>query len=270
MFNKEYFKYLEGVLKSYIPSGYSIKVIDELSFGQRNMQVETDFDIYCVIRFGSASRLRGATNNIIQPITFTVISESGSVETSRTMLQQVFQFLNTTESSLEVVEDGVSKYYDIIGNFFSPTILPNAFVLNSTQRHTLLMTGTINYSDNRFKPIVSIGNYVINDLISFSVGYNTSAKSPNYVNGNTEVLIEGGNNIYNLSFRLVANEELYNMLEIAHTSSGNKIKLLEYEYTSSYGNKEYSINTKIIGINVSYLKDNGDIVIEATFMRESI
>lgn len=267
MFNEKYLQYLSDLIISFTPQGYKSVVVEEMSFA--NAMMEDDFSLVFIVRFGPASKMRSRALNVNQPITITAISEGGSVKVINTILQQLFMYLN--EDEFETVVD--EKAVEVINSFSTPTPISAPMVVNGINRTLILMTGVATYRAERFTKKVWINGIVIDNLISDTTSYTSNFKTPNYIeNNDVSVLVEGENNIFNLTFPLIDNDMIVQLLSIANTSNsdyGIKDFELMFEYMSTVRSFEYITSTTLVSVDVSTDYTTGETIVNARFVRNT-
>lgn len=255
MFKKEYLKYLKTELEKLTPDGYSIKVVEEIGAGAN---INSKFNVFCYVKFGSATKQNNASDRINQPLIFNIFSEGQDFRVAEQIFNLFFLTVSKTHTTLTIDEE----IFDLWHFYNSPTLQSGFIQIGEYQRANIIMTGVVSYSKEK---IIGV-KYFLDDVeiqaVNPQAQYNTQAETPQIVNTNTgTVSINGANNSYGFTM-------LLDKSNVAKSLRDTAINGVPYSgvLKIEFADKTYTIN--VIATTVALLNDNntGDNILTISLM----
>ncbi len=264
MFKEKYIDWVRNELLTFLPEGYSLKVVEEQGYGASD---SPKFEIVVYVKFGVGGKQTNATNRINQPVIFTVKSEGSDFRTANEILNNFFLWHSRTRTMLELT---VGDAYDLWHVYYTPVIQTGIEQIGTYQRSTIILTGLVSYSQASLigvkysiKKLEDI-DYTELDVINPQSQYNTQNLTPQYVNedvGMTE--IEGANN--SISFTMLAGNNIISkeLIEISIIGTLKKYTL-KIEYTPTLAFTFDVVPTSVV---VSHDTASGDNILTVNLSR---
>lgn len=255
-FKDAYRKWLKETLTELLPSGYSIKVIEEIGAGSK---ANSKYEIKCYVKFGAASKQNNTKDRINQPIIFNIFSEADDFKVAIDLFDMFF----LTYSKIHTVMNVKGINYNLWHFYNSPSVNSAFMQIGEYGRANILMTGVISYSTEK---ITGVKWYIDGEeiqVVNPQIQFNSEAETPNFLNddyiGKANIL--ASNNTFGFNM-LLDKSNVASKLRDTAISGKPYSGTLKIEYSD----KTYEIKVRTTMVILVNDVNTGDNLLNVTLM----